>query len=172
MIVKALSVKQPWASLIAEGEKTIETRTWATDYRGPLLIVSSRKPADQGPAGVALAIGQLVGCRAMTASDEPEACCGVYPNAVAWLLDRIRPVDEPWPVTGQLGLFDVDVTGRDVWTDYAVPCPRCGAWFAWQGRYVDRPACPACGDRLSLVELADLASAVRAGSRMAAGVAR
>ncbi len=42
--MKALSAKQPWANLIAAGEKTIETRTWATRYRGPLLIVSSRRP--------------------------------------------------------------------------------------------------------------------------------
>ena len=49
-MMRALSVKQPWASLIASGQKTIETRTWRTDYRGDLLIVSSRQPADQGRA--------------------------------------------------------------------------------------------------------------------------
>lgn len=31
--VKALSVKEPWASLIASGQKTIETRRWRTSYR-------------------------------------------------------------------------------------------------------------------------------------------
>lgn len=38
MIIKALTVYQPWASLIALGEKTIETRGWYTKYRGPLAI--------------------------------------------------------------------------------------------------------------------------------------
>lgn len=42
--MKALSVKQPWAELIASGVKTIETRTWYTSYRGPLLICSSKRP--------------------------------------------------------------------------------------------------------------------------------
>jgi hypothetical protein len=36
--VKALTIRQPWASLIAMGVKTIETRSWSTNYRGPLAI--------------------------------------------------------------------------------------------------------------------------------------
>jgi len=38
MIMHALSVKQSFASLIARGRKTKETRTWKTKYRGDLLI--------------------------------------------------------------------------------------------------------------------------------------
>ena len=41
--MKALSVKEPWASLIRSGKKTIETRTWNTNYRGKLLICTSQK---------------------------------------------------------------------------------------------------------------------------------
>lgn len=41
--MKALSVKQPWASLIDDGTKTIETRKWSTRYRGDLLICASQK---------------------------------------------------------------------------------------------------------------------------------
>jgi hypothetical protein len=40
--VMALSVKQPWASLIASGRKTIETRMYCTRHRGWLLIMASR----------------------------------------------------------------------------------------------------------------------------------
>lgn len=36
--MKALTIRQPWASLIAHGVKTIETRSWSTKYRGPLAI--------------------------------------------------------------------------------------------------------------------------------------
>lgn len=45
MIMKAISLWQPWASAIALGLKGFETRGWATDYRGPLLIhaASSKK---------------------------------------------------------------------------------------------------------------------------------
>lgn len=39
--MKAISIKQPFAALIAAGVKRAETRTWATKYRGPLLIQAS-----------------------------------------------------------------------------------------------------------------------------------
>ena len=34
----ALSIRQPWAWLIANGHKDIENRTWSTAIRGPFLI--------------------------------------------------------------------------------------------------------------------------------------
>lgn len=40
--MKALSLTQPWATLVAIGEKAIETRSWATTYRGPLLIHAAK----------------------------------------------------------------------------------------------------------------------------------
>lgn len=43
--MKALSIKQPWASLIAHGIKDIENRTWATKYRGTIYIHASGKPS-------------------------------------------------------------------------------------------------------------------------------
>lgn len=39
--MKAISIKQPWASLIVNGIKDIENRTWATKYRGKVLIHAS-----------------------------------------------------------------------------------------------------------------------------------
>lgn len=41
--MKALSLDQPWASLVAAGLKTNETRCWSTSYRGPLLIHATVK---------------------------------------------------------------------------------------------------------------------------------
>ena len=104
--MKALSVKQPWANMIASGEKTIETRKWFTDYRGLLLIVSSRKPSID-PAGCVVAIAKLTDCRLMTREDEEEACCEWYHGAYAWVLTNIRKV-EPFSVKGQLGIFEVN----------------------------------------------------------------
>ncbi len=40
--MKALSLWEPWASLIRTGAKTIETRSWPTNYRGKLLICAGR----------------------------------------------------------------------------------------------------------------------------------
>lgn len=106
-IVKAISIKQPWANMIATGVKTIETRTWATKHRGPLLIVSSKRPNIE-PAGCAVAIVDVVGCSPMTTKDEPAAGCPVYENAQAWVLANVRRV-KPFPVKGQLGIYEVEL---------------------------------------------------------------
>lgn len=45
-IIKALTLCQPWASLIALGEKRVETRGWSTTHRGPLLIHAAKTLAD------------------------------------------------------------------------------------------------------------------------------
>ena len=75
--MKALSIKQPWASLVATGVKTVECRTWKTKYRGPLLICSSKGDIaidDDGdslvlPGGMALAVVELLDIRPMTKAD-------------------------------------------------------------------------------------------------------
>ena len=36
--MKVLTIKQPWASLIIQGYKRFEFRSWQTKYRGELLI--------------------------------------------------------------------------------------------------------------------------------------
>jgi hypothetical protein len=39
---RVITVQQPWATLLALGEKPIEYRSWPTSYRGPLAISSSK----------------------------------------------------------------------------------------------------------------------------------
>lgn len=41
--MKALALTQPWASLVAVGAKRIETRSWGTRHRGPLLIYAAKR---------------------------------------------------------------------------------------------------------------------------------
>lgn len=40
--MKALSLTQPWASLVQRRAKRLETRSWYTSYRGPLVIHASK----------------------------------------------------------------------------------------------------------------------------------
>ena len=40
--MKALTLTQPWATLVAIGAKKIETRSWRTSYRGPLAIHAAK----------------------------------------------------------------------------------------------------------------------------------
>ena len=41
--MKVISLWQPWASAIALGSKRIETRSWSTNYRGPLAIHAAKR---------------------------------------------------------------------------------------------------------------------------------
>ncbi|MHC4715092.1 MAG: ASCH domain-containing protein [Planctomycetota bacterium] len=124
--MKALSVREPWASLIAEGIKTVELRTWKTDYRGPLLICASRSaPTKEGREaqqryaitthpGHARAIVELVACVPAVQKHSRPACCAVTKGEYAWILENPRPVTME-PVAGRLGLFSVEwppVTGE------------------------------------------------------------
>lgn len=47
--MKALSIKQPWAYLIAAGIKDIENRTWKVNFRGKVFIHASAKSAGNLP---------------------------------------------------------------------------------------------------------------------------
>ena len=93
--------------MIAQGSKTIETRTWPTEYRGDLLIVSCKKPRISGlPSGKALCIVKLVDCRPMLVEDQSPARCQWYSGAWAWVLEDIRKI-QPFSVRGRLKLYDV-----------------------------------------------------------------
>jgi len=119
--MKAISLKQPWASWVAEGRKTIETRTWRTRHRGDILIVASKKPKiDELPTGQALCVANLVECRQMKKADESAAICRWEPGRFAWLLTDIRPV-EPFAVKGMLGVYEVD----DILVEFAMDCRNC-----------------------------------------------
>lgn len=93
-IVKALSWKEPFATLMLHGK--IETRTWSTSYRGLVLICSTQSPYKAvdlieicgeeqlkrinpellrknhkfSTCGQAIALGFLAGCRPMVKEDE------------------------------------------------------------------------------------------------------
>lgn len=118
--MKALSVKQPYAFLIGGGEKTIELRSWRTDYRGDLLICSSKSEKDawviynkrhnQLPAGVMMCVAELVDVRLLEDTDvnrEAAFADEIEEGAYGWFLENIRHVKLK-PVQGKLRLFEVD----------------------------------------------------------------
>lgn len=113
--MRALCVQNPWASLIADGVKTLEVRTWTTRYRGPIAIVASKawsrheaaaqwRQYRDAPTGVVLCVVELVNVRAGNARDASRTG-GVDPTgAFVWELRNPRAVT-PVTVRGQLGLY-------------------------------------------------------------------
>lgn len=126
--MKALSVRQPWTSLIADGVKGIELRTWTTRYRGPLLICASaaidapwrqrnaiwyREHKARLPLGVTVCVVDLVDVRPATAADEELACGPVAAGEFAWILGQTRACPRR-ALSGRLGLFDVP--DHEIWS--------------------------------------------------------
>lgn len=120
--MKTLSITEPYASLICEGKKHIETRSWKTNYRGPLLIHASatRIPHDykhlvpmvsETRQGNIICKANLVDCVEMTREwisemSEKEWFLGFYSvGRYAWILEDVEPI-EPIPAKGRLGLWD------------------------------------------------------------------
>jgi len=111
MILKAISLKQPWANLVASGKKSVETRKWKTPYRGDLVICSSKKPSIE-PAGYALCVVELYDIEPMKKEHEGKACIKIYPGAYSWFLRNIRPLIPPVPVAGKLGVFNLSSSAK------------------------------------------------------------
>lgn len=132
--MKALSLWQPWTTLIAKGVKLYETRSWSTSYRGPLLIHAAKRwggdqvMAKEQLAFVYLAVRQIrewplgvVVCQVDLVNVIPteqiaarlghqELACGDFtPGRFAWQLANVRPFAKPIPARGAQGLFELEI---------------------------------------------------------------
>ena len=115
--LRARTLIQPWASLIAAGAKRWETRSWPTAYRGTVLIHAgqARVPTerldrdhrfveeamqvlgiadwDRLPKGAFVAVAEITGCteipagRGLEHGDSRDSLCGDW-----------RPGRDAWPL--------------------------------------------------------------------------
>lgn len=126
--MKALTLTQPWASLVALGYKRIETRSWSTEYRGPIAIHAAKAfpPDCRRFAGTERAIGRIpdrlpIGAVIATARlariVRTECISGLIPalerhlgnyerGRYAWFLEEIEALPEPIAARGALGLWN------------------------------------------------------------------
>lgn len=99
----ALSLKQPWATLLAHGIKTIEVRRWPTTRRGRILIHAARIPDPRPEAwkhvqpdlleharqnGGIVGAGELTGCIAYRNREAFAADRDRHLNELAWFEER------------------------------------------------------------------------------------
>lgn len=131
--MKTISLWQPWATLIALGVKRFETRSWSTNYRGPLAIHAAKRQVDRtelnqyivdalvrnGITGTGLLPYGCIVCtvdlvdilyshEAPKSSffSENERFFGDYtPGRFAWRLDNVQRVDNI-PARGSQGFWE------------------------------------------------------------------
>lgn len=130
--MKVLSIQEPYATLIKEGYKKIETRSWKTTYRGEILIHASKsknflKTITNSEVlslinnkslnyGKIICKATLVDCIEMTPdyiekikSTYQEYILGIYEEGrYAWVLDNIIPLDKSIEINGKLGLWEYE----------------------------------------------------------------
>jgi hypothetical protein len=99
--MKAIMLKPKWANLIADGVKTLETRSWTTRYRGPIIIAASQ------PQGETVCTAEIVNCRKMIKEDEKASCVDFSPLLFVFELQNIQLV-KPEKIKGKLGIFEFE----------------------------------------------------------------
>lgn len=131
-LTKALSLKQPYAWLIANGYLLVDDRTWGTQYRGPVLIHASKglyeqyydyiksrtdiplPDKDKLEYGGVVGIANLVLC--CRPGELPDGISrqqrahfgGVHQEYFGFLFEQATPL-ALMPCLGKLGIFEIDV---------------------------------------------------------------
>ena len=125
--MKALTIKEPWATLIIEGYKAYEFRSWKTKYRGKILIHAGMSLEKENAnkfkdynleysKGAIIGEAEITDCIFVTKEINEELKKInplVYGNSghvekYAWKLENVKKYDKPIPVKGQLGLWNYD----------------------------------------------------------------
>lgn len=132
--MKVLSLTEPFATLIKEKKKLIETRSWKTKYRGELYIHASLTKIPKTTLeqenlmslvkdiplnyGYIICKCKLVDCIYMTKeyvedmkkNNHQEYICGEYAEGrFAWILEDIEPLKERIETKGHLGVWNCEL---------------------------------------------------------------
>ena len=135
--MKVLTIKQPWASLIMQGIKKYEFRSWQTKYRGDILIHSASQVDKEAmekyskyltsvPTGVILGIVTITDC--IKKSEDFKQIllnekCDVYTEKsfeanYGWKIENIRKFKNLIKAKGKLGLWNYEIEGETIWKKY------------------------------------------------------
>ena len=126
--MKVLTIKNPWASLIINGYKKYEFRSWKTKYRGKILIHASLKDEKIVQKrfsnynlnyinGAIIGETTLVDCIVVDEAFQKELI-NIDPlvygrsnhvEQYAWQLDNIIKYEKPIYIKGKLGLWNYDM---------------------------------------------------------------
>lgn len=121
--MKALSLQQPWAELILQGRKTIETRKWNTNFRGKFLIhasgrIDKKAMSEFGfsslPTGCIVGEAELIAVKEYLTKELFDADISKHlvklsewkNKRYGFMLQNVRRT-KPVPYKGQLNFFEV-----------------------------------------------------------------
>lgn len=127
--MKVLTIKQPWATLIMQGDKRFEFRSWQTKYRGDLLIHAGkgidkvamkrleRYLPNELPFGKILGKVTLVDCVRMCPEFKElllQENSDIYTESsfkenFGWQVENVQVFDEPIDAKGHLSLWEYDL---------------------------------------------------------------
>ena len=125
--MKVLTIKQPWASLIIEGYKRFEFRSWKANYRGELLIHAGKSVDKEAyerlkgyltemPLGKIIGKVELTDCIKTTPKFFEERLKenrdiytkSIFKEDYAWQVELKEKFDKPIDVKGKLGLWNYE----------------------------------------------------------------
>ena len=127
--MKVLTIKQPWATLIMQGDKKYEFRSWQTKYRGELLIHAGKSVDKEAikrlekylpenlPLGKILGKVRLVDCIKMSPEFEEillKENSEIYTKSsfqenYGWQVTDIEVFKEPIEAKGRLSLWEYNI---------------------------------------------------------------
>ena len=141
--MKAITIHQPYASLIAVGAKRYETRSWATRYRGQIATHAGKQDwtGRMSSEEITAAINAFTGTRYEVASGRAENNYDyIYPYgaviATAELVDCIKIIETTEIYKPEL-LFGDFTAGRYIWVlanvkMFPEPIPERGKQGLWE----------------------------------------
>ena len=115
--VLALSVVAPAGLKIAQGQKTIEVRSWLPgdlESGEDLVIVENSRylkvDGDSDPDGLAVALVKIARVRSFTPEDIAASCATRYELGwYSWVLENVRPAKRDFRVLAARKLYEVEV---------------------------------------------------------------
>jgi len=121
--MKALSLKQPFAELILQGEKKIELRNWNTKFRGEFLIHASKNPDSASmkrfgfselPCGFIVGRANLIRVKHYANEEEHARDKDLHLASSAWgdfgfILENPQRINPPIPAKGKLNFWDFEL---------------------------------------------------------------
>lgn len=122
--MKCLTIKQPWASLIVNGYKRYEFRSWKTKYRGKILIHAGMSLEKEYASkieeynleyinGAIIGEAEIVDCILVDKdfdnylkSENNIVYGNDHVGLYAWKLDNIKKYEKPIYIKGKLSLWE------------------------------------------------------------------